>query len=436
MKNILCSVALLALAACGQQQPAQTATNAPPAPPASAAEPAPATTSAALAEKKPEALPPLAPADRVKWYQECWTAFNGKDWNKFGPCMAENATSEQVDSGMPLLKGRAEILEKGTKNFAAAFPDATGEHQLTLLNGNTIVSVVLVRGSNTGAMKSPMGDMPPTNKKMGVLMAHVIESTPDGRQAVAERFYMDAASQLGQLGLNPAPHRKMIEVGWPKKETALAAGNDVEKANLETHKKIVESFNKHDSAGLTALLADDIVFSDVAAPTDTVGKPAVKKSHDEMFKAFSDVTLTPDKTWAAGDYVVSEGTFAGTNTGDMPSWKLKKTNKKVSSRYLEITKYQGGKVKNHWIFDNGMAFAMQLGMMPPPGAKGAKPAPGAAAPGAKPGAAADPKGAKPAPAAAAPAAKPGATPATPATPAAPGAKPATPAAPATPPAKK
>jgi predicted ester cyclase len=424
MKRILCSVGLLALVACQQQKPAETATTAPPAPPP-AEEPAPAP--APVAEKKAEPLPPLPPAERAKWYQDCWTAYNGKDWNKFGGCLADSATSEQVDSGQPMLKGKSEVLEKGTKTFAAAFPDSTGEHQLTLLNGNNIAAVVLVRGTQKGPLPSPAGEIPATNKKMGLLVAHVIETTPDGRQAQSERFYADGGTQMGQLGLSTAPHRKMIEVGWPKKEVVIAAGNDAEKANLEVVKKQIEAFNKHDVKELLALATDDIVFSDSAAPADVVGKPAFKKSHDEFFKGFSDVTLTVDKQWAAGDYVVAEGTLTGTNNGDMPSMKLKKTGKKVTSRWVSILKIQGGKVKNQWIFDNGLAFATQLGMVPPPGAKAAaKPAPGAAKPGATPATPATP---------AAPGAK-GATPATPATPAAKPAAPAAPATPATPPAKK
>ncbi|HVJ13980.1 MAG TPA: nuclear transport factor 2 family protein, partial [Polyangiaceae bacterium] len=237
MKKILCSVALLALAACGQQKPAETA--AAPAAPPPAAEPAPAPAPAPVAEKKAEPLPPLPPAERAKWYQDCWAAFNVKDWAKFDACWADDATAEQVDSGMPMSKGKKDVLDKGAKQFAASFPDATGEHELTLVNGNSIVSIVLVRGTNKGPLPTPMGELPATNKKIGMLVGHVIDSTADGRKAQAERFYADAGSQMGQLGMNPAPHRKLVEVGWPKKEVVIAAGNDVEKANLEIAKKQV-----------------------------------------------------------------------------------------------------------------------------------------------------------------------------------------------------
>ena len=40
---------------------------------------------------------------------------------------------------------------------------------------------------------------------------------------------------------------------------------------------------------------------------------------------------------------------------------------------LEVLQFKDGKVVNHWIFENGMAMAMQLGLMPPMGAPPAAP---------------------------------------------------------------
>jgi ketosteroid isomerase-like protein len=232
-----------------------------------------------------------------------------------------------------------------------------------------------------------------------------------------ERFIYDGGTFMSQLGQSPAPARKVLEQGWAEKPSLVSSGSDAEKANVAALGAWTAALNKHDAATLATLGTDDIVFSDQASPADKVGKKEVQKSHEEMFKAFPDMKVDQTAAWAAGDYVVSAGKFSGTNTGDMPSMKLKKTGKPVNVEYYMVTKLAGGKVKNIWLFSNGTAFAGQLGILPPPKAAPAKP-------GAK-----DPK------AAATPAApaKPGATPATPATPASKDAKaPATPATPATP----
>jgi predicted ester cyclase len=425
IKKTLSTVTLLALAGCQQQAPAASpvAPGSEPAPGGEAV-PAAGTPAAPIAS-----LPPATPDERAKWFQSCWALFNAKDWQKFSACYAENATSEQVDSGIAPYAGRAEIVDKNVKAFASAFPDGTGEIQLTLVNGNNILAVVLYRGTHTGPLPSPTGPVAATNKKVGYLLAHSVETTDDGRAVLRDRFYFDAGTLVGQLGLNPAPHRKLVEVGWADKPVVLATNSEVEKTNLALAPKGVEAFNKHDVNAVLGFFADDIVMSQLSAPADTTGKVSVKKNYTELFKGFSDVKLEVGRTWAAGDYVVSEGTFSGTNGGDMPSWKIKKTGKKVSSRYLELVKVQGGKAKNVWIFDNGMAFAAQLGLLPPPGAKDPKAKTPAAAPAAK--------GSKTQPAAPAAKDSKAATPATHATPATPGAKPATPA-PAAPaaPAKK
>ena len=42
---------------------------------------------------------------------------------------------------------------------------------------------------------------------------------------------------------------------------------------------------------------------------------------------------------------------------------------KLDVSYAEITAFKGGKATTYWRFYNGMAFATQLGLVPPPPAK-------------------------------------------------------------------
>jgi predicted ester cyclase len=420
IKWTLGTVGFLALAACAQQEPPAAPAN-PPAEALPGPAPVAVTTAPAPAAAPAPALPPATNEERAKLFQDCWALFNAKDWAKFPACYSESATSERVDTGLPLSTGRASVA-KAAQAIATELPDATGELQLTLVSGNDVASIVLFRGTNGGPLTLPGGaSVPATNKKVGLLLGQVLELSADGRSIAKERLYSDTGALLGQLGLNPAPHRKLIEKGAAEKPVVLATNSELEKANLALHPKAIEAFNKHDVNALTALMTDDVTLTEGSAPADKVGKAAVKKSYQELFKGFSDVKLDVTKVWAAGDYVVAEGVFSGTNDGNIPSWKLKKTGKKVSTRYLEVSKFAGGKVKNVWTLDNGMALASQLGLLPQaPG--NAKDAPGAKPAAAKPAAAAGPAG-KPATSDAT-----AASPAKPATPAAPLAKPATPAA--------
>lgn len=402
MKKTLSTLGLFALVGCTQQQPAA----APPPPPPPPVAPAPVMTTPAPAVAEAPKAPPATSAERAKGFADCWAAFNAKDWAKFAPCYAENATSEEVDSGMPAWVGRNDIVEKGSKMFAASAPDETGELELVLVNGNDIAAVVLLKGTNTGPLTGPNGELPATKKKFGLLMGHAADTTEDGRAVAHDRLYLDGGTFMGQLGLSKAPHRRLVEKGWPEKPVVIATASDAEKANLALAQQADEAFNKHDLPALVGMLADDVVFSEAGAPADQTGKKAVERSYKDLFKGFSDVKIELNRTWPAGDYVVSEGALVGTNDGPMPTMGIRKpTGKHVSSRFLEIDKIVNGKLKNMWIFDNGMSFAMQLGLMPPPGAKPAAGKPEAGKP-----AAMKPEAAKPA-TAAAPSAKPAGKPA-------------------------
>jgi predicted ester cyclase len=384
--------------ACGQQEPAATPLPAPP-PATVAVVPPPPAAEAKKEEPKPV---PLTPQQKVQAYQDGWAAFNAKDFAKFQSIWADSATSEMLDMGPP--KQGPQAIADDARGFATAFPDATGELELTLISGNNAVGVVLLRGTQKGTYETPMGPVPATNKKVGFLVAHGIELNDAGK-AQKEWMAYDGGTVAGQLGLTPMPHRKVIEAGWAEKPVVIATGSDAEQANVAAFSKEVDGFNKHDAAGALASAADDLVFSELTAPADRTGKKEAQKGMEDMFKAFPDVKLDVKSVWGAGDYVVATGTWGGTNTGDMPSAHMKKTGKAVSVQFVEIDKFASGKTKNIWIFSNGAAVAAQLGLMNPKAeAKGAKePKPTTTKP-----AAAKPAAAKPAatPAAAKPAAAP------------------------------
>ena len=445
MRNTLGALGLsmITLVACAPQQPVAAPLAPPPAAEASAA-PAPAPELPAETAKAPE----LTGEQKVKFYHDCWALFSAHDLVKFADCYADNAIAEAVDSGMPARMGKNEIIEHGEKPILAAFPDITGENLLTLQSGNAVLGIALIKGTQKAPLVGAKGEIPATNKKIGLQIGHLIEL--QNGKCIKQWRFADDRTLLGQLGVVPGPVRKALDQVPGEKPVVLATGSDAEKANIETFKKLTEAYNKHDAPAYEALVADDVVVSEQYATADRVGKKEVIKNWKEMWKGVSDGKVQHTSIWSAGDYVVATGSFSGTNDGPLPSSKVwTKTGKPLNLQMLEVAKLEGGKLKKHWLFGNGMAFAAQLGLLPPE--KKAKPAPApkpvaekkpAAAPAAAAPAAAKPAphaaAAKPpaapaaaAPAAAAPAAPPPKAPAAPA-PAAP--KVAAPAAPAAPPA--
>jgi len=331
--RVVAAAALVTVAACSEPAP-------PPPPPA----------------------PPVAtPEQRALWYQGCWDQFNNKQWDQFQNCYSENAVSEAVDATPALATGRAAIVERD-KGEAAAFPDRKGEVRFILVNGDHMASVALYTGTNTGEMPGPDGKpMKPTGKAIGVLFGHVIDTDATGARAVRDAGYFDQGTLMAQLGLNPAPARAPEKPTGAAAQVVIARNDATEKANLDVGRASIDAFNKHDLKAIEAATPDNYKLIEIAQPKDLDKKGALA-SLKELFGGFPDATLTSQTMWAAGDYVVIEGTLTGTNTGDLKSMGLKKTGKKVTLRYLDIVRFENGKGVEEWLFYNGAAFAGQLGL--------------------------------------------------------------------------
>ena len=89
------------------------------------------------------------------------------------------------------------------RTWAQAFPDATVDIVKIIDTGDEAVAEVTYRGTHTGPLASPQGEIPGTGRRVelpGVMWITVRE----GRIATFRGFY-DTASMMAQLGLMPEP---------------------------------------------------------------------------------------------------------------------------------------------------------------------------------------------------------------------------------------
>jgi predicted ester cyclase len=308
------------------------------------------------------AAPPVKTAEeRAQFYKDCWNHFNDQAWDQFGTCYAENAVSESIDSDPASFNGRQDIIARG-KLEATGFPDRRGEVRLMLVNGERLASIALYSGTNTGPLPpGPDGKSAPATKKpIGLLMAHTAELDPTGARVVRDAAYFEESTLAAQLGLSKQKLRSAEKPSGASTVTVIARNDDTERTNQAAARSMFEALNKHDLDAVGKLMASDYKLVEVAQPKD-MDKKAGLASTKEAFAGFPDLSITPSALWAAGDYVVVAGTFAGTNTGDAPSMGLRKTGKKVTLRFLEVLRFEKGLIKDDWIFYNGAAIARQLG---------------------------------------------------------------------------
>jgi ketosteroid isomerase-like protein len=323
----------------------------------------------------PEAKPddkqgPAASAqDRLQAYEGCWTAVSAKDWEKYARCFSEDAVTEFIDSGSPPAKGRDEIVARGPKVLADAMPDLTSKPQVIIHNGDKVASIVFSAGTHTAPLKGDDGgELPPTNKKVGIYGFHMGQFAPDKAELVKDWHLIDTTSLLGQLGVLKGPHRPASDKPMNAETVVVTARNDeVEKKNLAAFKKAYEAFGKRDTKAMFDFWADDAKMMSTGTP----GEQNKKQSQaflKQMLKGFPDAKGELVDAWAAGDYVVAVSRNTGTNTGPMPAMQIKKaTGKSIEFTEVSVIKMKDGKAVQGISFLNNMALAGQLGLGQPAG---------------------------------------------------------------------
>jgi predicted ester cyclase len=202
---------------------------------------------------------------------------------------------------------------------------------------------------------------PATNKPFGLLIAHTLEFDATGAAGARDAAYVDQGTMMAQIGLNPSPTRPVGKPTGAPATIVIAKNDDKERTNIEAVRKTFAALNAHDPKALAATMAANYKLMEIARSADLNRKES-EANNKELFSAFPDVRITPVTMWAAGDYVIVTGTFEGTNTGDIPSMKLKKTGKKASLHFLDVFKLENGLLTEEWLFFNSAAFAAQLGL--------------------------------------------------------------------------
>lgn len=326
-------------------------------------------TIAMTAPRAARAAKPLEGQALADNYLACWDHFNKRQWDEFAKCY--DASSSSVAPGLPPAKGGQAIIESHSKPIAAAMPDVAGDIQLMLVSGRKAATVAFFHGTQTGPLKGPAGDIPATNKKIGQVVVHSIESGPGGI-ATKEWFIQDSGTMLAQLGVMKIPARAPLAKGWAERPVVVVAMNSkTEKQNLAALKKGYTAFNARNASG--DVFADDVVDHDQAAPGDLVGKAAVVQFVEGLQKMSSNIAIKAQSSFAAGDYTVSINVCSGTNDGEMPVLGITKATKKpFKVDLIEVSRWQDGKIKDFWPFINGSQLAVQLGLMPAPPPMAAK----------------------------------------------------------------
>jgi predicted ester cyclase len=104
--------------------------------------------------------------------------------------------------GGMVARGRNEI-RKFTQSWIQGFPDAKVRSERQLVSGSTVIEEGIFTGTHTGAFPTPMGDIPPTGRRVEGPYVDIYDF--EGERLVRDRLVFDRMQLMEQLGLAPVP---------------------------------------------------------------------------------------------------------------------------------------------------------------------------------------------------------------------------------------
>ena len=102
------------------------------------------------------------------------------------------------------LRGRDEI-RAWIDPFDRAFPDFSHELTRVVEDEDAAYAEGVFRGTHTGPLPTPQGDVPATGREVSFRFALVVSGNLESGQASSVNVYFDQLEFLGQLGLLPEP---------------------------------------------------------------------------------------------------------------------------------------------------------------------------------------------------------------------------------------
>ena len=131
------------------------------------------------------------------------------------------------------------------------------------------------------------------------------------------------------------------------------------------------AFNDHDVESFAATLDEGVVQ---AAPGDMIarGRLAVAEFFGSWIEAFPDAHVQVTAVHEAGDVIVEEGIFTGTQNGVFrtPAGDVPPTGRRVQGEYIQVITYRNGRtIAANLIFDR-LQLLEQLGLVPAPATSG------------------------------------------------------------------
>jgi predicted ester cyclase len=131
---------------------------------------------------------------------------------------------------------------------------------------------------------------------------------------------------------------------------------------------IEEAFSEGRLSVCDELIADGIVEHQDYGPNHAAGATGVRAVVSSLRRAFSDFKLSIDDLVVDGDTVWTRNVATGTNDG--PYMGHPPTGRRFRIDVFDVLRVVEGRVVEHWGVPDRLGVLLQLGAVPPPGARG------------------------------------------------------------------
>ena len=139
--------------------------------------------------------------------------------------------------------------------------------------------------------------------------------------------------------------------------------------NIKIDEELVAATNAHDVERIMALMADDVVATNVALPEPMRGKAAYRQFYERTFDTYTDYTLEVKNRVVSEDQVATEIVFSGTHTGPLalgPGDPIPPTGNRFAAQGAYFLRVRDGKIVEVHMHPDIAGFLMQLGVLPAP----------------------------------------------------------------------
>jgi hypothetical protein len=184
-----------------------------------------------------------------------------------------------------------------------------------------------------------------------------------------EHRYFDGPTLGSQLDAKAkaGSFRPVASLPTGATEYHVVKGTPEEKKTLDDGLALYTAFESHKVDEMMKWVGDTTTMDDYSMPGPAMtGPKQMKEVISAYYTTFPDLAQTKQVQFAVDGFVITEGTFTGTQKGAMGP--IKATNKPVTLHFVDVFQIKDAKIVKALTYSNSYEMLVAVGAAPPPGA--------------------------------------------------------------------